>query len=1106
MRMESGSLAENGRFERAGLMASVIRCPCNSRFHGILSNMSPRSISRKPIGMEPTPEVGRVGEFHLVSSFGTESHEVTSMHEQVTSEGRATPLYEFAQGMCDYGASFMPPPRIYLVLQDGTRVKWTGGFFSEKDVASIEFVNAGPGLSPEDTVIIRHGGGNQTRGKYGRGISVTLTYLASQGMSVEIESNLRGKAWKAVSTLCQTESGITDILAVNGSWTGRESNQTIFRVLSPDRSFFHQLSGFSNYFLPANPNYSDALLVEKNPDAPIPPITRSIGSGRVMCLDGIVDWEQPSSMVYVDGLKVSSGYVPYLFPWSFESFRGTGWPFNVERSYDSRAVEHGDPAILVQVAMRHCRDKRLLKILLEAATEPGREERDMPGEIRGIHYEIPSKLKAFDPATLTLLAEIWNEEHGSSALIVNDTAAQNLYERLNLDKKVLLVRGTMYEWLKEAGIPTAEQAMNVTKTEHFVPSENIEVSYADDADRLEHLFAEAGESLGTVRLTEMDGRKAVEILFPYAISSQHDFFDRKKPGAQWVRVAALIAQKEGLGIDIISRVGKDHTTFQIAVTPAYSRSYRKEFNTVMTMMQGIGEEISQYDAPNGITLITLTGDALQALIPPPSLADFLLERANNRAEETLSEKMRLAAAIPQKAKKSKEDEEVDDNGKIGRRKFLLGLGATGIAVSAVGIAMERMGALDSIGREIRNFADRIPPTIALDVDRRESIGSSSLSLGVHEIEFNSRDLERERRAKTTIEHGNPLTSTNGYYREFTGTQLAIRSWIGGRIEWVSTEKYEGISVASTRPETYRTAIRRSIHGESRLMVRQGEVVVAAVSKDSTPVEILREPRLGNYVIRGFSSEVLIYTAHDPSGSELLVPPIDAESAQLVDPKDLEPFWQMLIATLRASRDMESREKAAILLAEWGDHYYYNDNTSLDHQVEGRSVFESTAKIINLQEGICNTSATGYVALLRAVGIPARVVSGWLMKDGGGGPHMWSEFWDGDSWVSIESLFGSEMNPETAKRLYGSARSEPEVGRIGRIAFPKQPDETEQFLAAQRTAITAFQERRERFVSETKAGTKETASLTTEVAKATGWAAAGVAMTRLFDRIRRRPDK
>ncbi len=57
-------------------------------------------------------------------------------------------------------------------------------------------------------------------------------------------------------------------------------------------------------------------------------------------------------------------------------------------------------------------------------------------------------------------------------------------------------------------------------------------------------------------------------------------------------------------------------------------------------------------------------------------------------------------------------------------------------------------------------------------------------------------------------------------------------------------------------------------------------------------------------------------------------------------------------------------------------------------------------------GDCGAHAIYYVSLLRSHGIPARLKTGWLTKDGTLSGHMWSEFYvEGIGWVPSDATFG-----------------------------------------------------------------------------------------------------
>jgi transglutaminase-like putative cysteine protease len=61
---------------------------------------------------------------------------------------------------------------------------------------------------------------------------------------------------------------------------------------------------------------------------------------------------------------------------------------------------------------------------------------------------------------------------------------------------------------------------------------------------------------------------------------------------------------------------------------------------------------------------------------------------------------------------------------------------------------------------------------------------------------------------------------------------------------------------------------------------------------------------------------------------------------------------------------------------------------------------SAAEVLRTRTGDCNEHAVLTVALLRAAGVPARVVTGIAHMEGNFYYHAWVEYWD-DAWVAAD---------------------------------------------------------------------------------------------------------
>ncbi len=69
---------------------------------------------------------------------------------------------------------------------------------------------------------------------------------------------------------------------------------------------------------------------------------------------------------------------------------------------------------------------------------------------------------------------------------------------------------------------------------------------------------------------------------------------------------------------------------------------------------------------------------------------------------------------------------------------------------------------------------------------------------------------------------------------------------------------------------------------------------------------------------------------------------------------------------------------------------------------GIGVLRDASEILSTKEGVCRDYAILTTTLLRAAGIPSRVVAGLVNWDGTFYYHAWSEAWDGHRWIGIDS--------------------------------------------------------------------------------------------------------
>lgn len=119
------------------------------------------------------------------------------------------------------------------------------------------------------------------------------------------------------------------------------------------------------------------------------------------------------------------------------------------------------------------------------------------------------------------------------------------------------------------------------------------------------------------------------------------------------------------------------------------------------------------------------------------------------------------------------------------------------------------------------------------------------------------------------------------------------------------------------------------------------------------------------------------------------------------------------------------ERVARLLTDW-----------VYEQIEKRVTVSvpSALEVLETRRGDCNEHTVLYVALARAVGLPARTAAGLVYLDGRFYYHAWPEVWLGREWVAVDPTFG--QFPADAAHLRftigGLARQLELIRLIGRL--------------------------------------------------------------------------
>jgi transglutaminase-like putative cysteine protease len=205
----------------------------------------------------------------------------------------------------------------------------------------------------------------------------------------------------------------------------------------------------------------------------------------------------------------------------------------------------------------------------------------------------------------------------------------------------------------------------------------------------------------------------------------------------------------------------------------------------------------------------------------------------------------------------------------------------------------------------------------------------------------------------------------------------------GRLTYVLRQRFSYTYDAPVRDLDHRLVVvppRR--HGDQRL--RQHSVTVSAADARTTQ----RQDAAGNMVTRSrvplvpdrveFVVEAVVERVGP--GTEVLVP-----TAALTDSRLLRP-------TRLTAADAEIRRLAAIMAGQdklaTADRFCAYVHEAIRYAYGVTSVATSAAEALAGGQGVCQDAAHVMIALCRAIGLPARYVSGHLL--GEGGTHAWVE--------------------------------------------------------------------------------------------------------------------
>lgn len=275
--------------------------------------------------------------------------------------------------------------------------------------------------------------------------------------------------------------------------------------------------------------------------------------------------------------------------------------------------------------------------------------------------------------------------------------------------------------------------------------------------------------------------------------------------------------------------------------------------------------------------------------------------------------------------------------------------------------------------------------------------------------------------------------------------LALESWIDAQGAIVTATSPIGFTLERTAFEIAVENYRRNRDEGRRSAIGQGTdliettAIAANVRVDPVSLDVFRV-RLRNVSLEGFdlsggrqslAGDTLTVTReHTPlPGANIRLPVREFRDTAIINALQPEPLVQSddprILALARRIADGERRAaRVAELLNRW---VYENLDKRITVSVP------SAIQVMDERSGDCNEHTVLYVALARALGLPARTAAGVVYLRGRFYYHAWPEVWLGE-WVAVDPTFGQA--PADAAHLrftIGGLARQVELARlIGRL--------------------------------------------------------------------------
>lgn len=929
---------------------------------------------------KPKPFLGTRGEgmefgngSGIGSSFGPGSEEIQGPEGITEAHRKGIPVavYELMQGMVDFGRGNLPAPRIWVEYKNGERIAYHGRDIHPEDpenpIVAIEFVNGGRGLPPEYVAISKSDKENGTHkgdrklSKYGKGLTLALTYLKHRGLNVRVSSHCDGQMWAGKVRFVQTATGRENVLNLRGKWGGAVQDGSAVTVVRVERprdgvipdDIIQGVSRSSEVFLYANPKSPQAVLVDRDETAANGTIlSLKVDKGEVIYLNEVSGGGQDGSWrhVYVDGLLVPlKSEMRSIFPWAFQGLDGDGsdkpkptYPLRVARSHSSTSYDADDISAPALVAVHMIEDKELLRRLLKCVVnEP---------EVRFLEFPEDQwysfLLGKMSKKTAVLVKEIWAEEYGGDAVLAFSGDQVELYRsHAGRDKNVVLIPRGLAQFLERCGIPTVEKELRKLDVKKMENLNNLHVPFADSNDRFDILMDHIARVDGTVELLDVSGKKQMVFTIPRVVKDENEFNGQTISNEGIiVRTATVVARAAQTDCSIFVIDGD----FVYEVNITVSDVSKGVFKTDIEVHKFLRKLKPQYgECLDGTTYVVFSGGEVESF-------DI--------------------GGVNEYLKKKKKERE-------------------------------------AARKKMPSRKNEVPSVPASKETSRTNIGQIRI------YEEKDSDFEPYPEAQYP----------NAHYREMIGTQF-VYDQKESEAYWENGYNWELVTdILHEEPEKCFSAhVICGFNSEGTYLdVPSGYKIFAINASDDASVRLYQDVRAGVYMITGSASKLVYYTW--PCESEMpyeTMPPTSEETADFLDGGNseyLNPDWRDFIIGVVRGPSLTTEDKVELLLEKWRKTFVYSKKYSKNDQVKGANLEEIAARILNTKSGICNICATGFALLLRACGIPSRVVCGyWKQADSHGGRHAWVEYFDDGVWRVFDPVLvvssDSDMPEGTASEI------------------------------------------------------------------------------------------